>query len=118
MKKLLSKFSLFITFFIIFGISYIIKLTSMINQGTAFIYLLGILIFCMAVKIFLGVLINDYETSKLLDILAMIVIYSIILFTSWLAAKILDVNLQNAFQLITFGVALKIKKENIIIEKE
>jgi len=118
MKKLLSKFSLFITFIIIFGISYIIKLTSMINQGTAFMYLLGILVFCMSVKIFLGVLINDYETSKLLEILVMIVMYGIILFASWLAVKILDVNLQTAFQLITFGVALKTKKENIIIEKE
>jgi hypothetical protein len=119
MKKLLSKFSLFITFFIVFGLSYIIKLIGISTQGTAFIYLIGILIFCVTIKIFIGVTINEYKSSKLLVIAFMIPMYCTILLVSWLAIKLLNVNLETAFQLITFGIVLQpIMKERQLHETE
>ncbi|MDF2866422.1 MAG: hypothetical protein K0R72_1240 [Clostridia bacterium] len=118
MKKILPKFNLIITFIILLGISYVIKLIGVYSQGKAFIYLMGVLIFCTSFKIVLEVLTNYSENSKLFLILIMSGMYILILLTSWIAIKMLNVDLETAFLLISFGIAipnvtkLKEKKES------
>lgn len=106
MKKVISYFSLVITFIIVFGISYVMSLLGICSQGLAFIYLLAALIFCTSVKILIGVLSNNYQNSKLLVILLMIGVYFIIWLLSQLSINLLNVEFEIAFQLITFGIAL------------
>lgn len=126
MKKIIQRFSLLITFSVILALSYIIKLIGIYNQKGTFVCLVGVYIFLMALKILLEVLTNDSQTSKMLLILLMIGIYGLIILSSWVAFKMLNVDIETAFQLITFGIVIgnimnvKKKKEekHSINEKE
>ena len=119
MKKLLLNFNLFITFLVVLGLSYAANITGISTQGTAFVYLIAILILMTSLRIFLGVTINEYKTSKLLVIVFMIALFGITLLASYTSIKILDVDFGTAFQLITFGIAIHtIRKVPIILTEK
>lgn len=106
----------FLTWLIIFGISFAIQSFGWTDQGTAFLWVYGG-IYALIILVGIVALISagdnlvekvGYTTIGLVLIVAQI---AIIVFATWLATRLFTVSFAVAFQIMTFGAAISNAKD-------
>lgn len=105
---MLKKFALW---FIYFGLSFLVESIGWAEQGKAFLFIdlgvLGLLIaFLSLVMIFLGDDLGERIGIPLIATVVYGVKIAIILFATWGATKLFNVDYYVAFQIMTFGQCL------------
>ena len=97
--------------FVCFGLSFLAENFGLASQGFAFLIIfLGtiglIIVFCIFCCIFGGFGLGERLGIPLLLVLAYVVKIAIILFATWAATQLFDVDFYVAFQIMTFGQCL------------
>ena len=105
---MLKKFALW---FVCFGLSFLVESWGWAEQGKAFLYIdLGavglILILAILILLFAGDGLGERIGIPLIIVLVYAGIVVVILFATWAATQLFDVDYYVAFQIMTFGQCL------------